>query len=508
MKSRKAKCSIFCNDICDETRILLTEKCNFKCIFCHNEGNKANTKKPTDNPNTLQQSVRLLLDKGCRDITFTGGEPLLKSELLLNILQFIRSCDQKIPVTIVSNLSLLNTDLIDQFVQLNNIRFNVSFHLPDNVGYQNLTGQKHFSLTSLQKKLAELKARNIVFKMNAVALRETTSKRQNVTDIIEFARKQGAMSCKLIELLIVEQNRKLIDSHISIDSVEKNLPDGFHFLRNTPRGKIFADNTNFNVELQRCRCSFGCELCIKISQTALLDSNGMYWSCFDKPEYKMPLYDIGYEQTMQKENEIKNVMFNHYGQLSPAIIRAPEMADKIMQVWFMFDNNEISKNIKIIAQKSRHKNMRSFKTFFFRPKYENNCDENSPIVAVQCYSHDPENAYLIITWISLVEQYGLPINIFTFFDSEPKLKGNFQYLERFLSSLGWIQSFNITAEENQYDYKDAVFSIQVINSKHTFLYVSLKNDAGIRLAQKIKTYTNIKLVNIPYNLLIESCNNQ
>ncbi|MDR0336429.1 MAG: 4Fe-4S cluster-binding domain-containing protein, partial [Planctomycetaceae bacterium] len=102
MKSRETKCSIFCNDICDETRILLTEKCNFKCIFCHNEGNKVNTKKPTDNPNTLQQSVRLLLDKGCRDITFTGGEPLLKSELLLNILQFIRSCDQKIPVTIVS----------------------------------------------------------------------------------------------------------------------------------------------------------------------------------------------------------------------------------------------------------------------------------------------------------------------------------------------------------------------------------------------------------------------
>jgi hypothetical protein len=213
---------------------------------------------------------------------------------------------------------------------------------------------------------------------------------------------------------------------------------------------------------------------------------------------------------MQKENEIKNAMLKHYGQLSPAIIRAPEMADKIMQVWFTFDNNEISKNIEIITQSSssRSKNIRSFKTFFFRPKCESNCDENSPIVAVQCYSHDPENAYLIITWISLVEQYGLPINIFTFFDSEPKLKGNFQYLERFLSSLGWIQSFNITAEENQYDYKDAIFSIQVINEKHIFLNVSLKNEAGIRLAQEIKTYTNIKPVNIPYNLLIESCVHQ
>jgi molybdenum cofactor biosynthesis enzyme MoaA len=509
MKLNETKPPVFCNDTCDETRILLTEKCNFKCVFCHNEGNKTNTKhKPTNNPDSLRQSVRLLLENGCRDITFTGGEPLLESKLLVNTLQFIRNFDQKIPVTIVSNISCLNKELIDQFVQLGNIRFNVSFHSPDNACYQKLTGQNHFSLKSLQKKLTELKTHDIAFKMNAVALHETTSDRQHVADIIEFARKQGAMSCKLIELLIVEQNQKLINSHLSIDSIEKNLSDRFHFLRNTPRGKIFADDANFNVELQRCRCSFGCEQCSKISQTASLDSNGMHWSCFDKPECKEPLYKIGYKQTMQKGNEVKRIIVKRYGQLSPSIIREAETADKIAQAWFTFDNNEITKSAELIVQKSIPKNIRSFEAFFFRLKCANNCAKNLPVVAVQRYSHDPENAYLIVEWILLVEKYGLPVNIFTFLDSKPILKGNFQYLERFLSSLGWIQSFNITAKDRQYVYEDAVFSIQIIDDKHHFIYVSLKNEAGIRLAQEIKTYPGVKPVNVPYNLLVASCAHQ
>ena len=63
-----------------EMRYALTEKCNFKCLFCHNEGLGHEGRADVSNEHIaeiLEEAIQL----GHTDITFTGGEPLLKNRV-------------------------------------------------------------------------------------------------------------------------------------------------------------------------------------------------------------------------------------------------------------------------------------------------------------------------------------------------------------------------------------------------------------------------------------------
>jgi molybdenum cofactor biosynthesis enzyme MoaA len=75
-----------------EMRYALTEKCNFRCLFCHNEGlGHAERNVISDEQvfNLLQEAVRL----GHTDITLTGGEPLLKKKRLQFLLHRLGKLD-------------------------------------------------------------------------------------------------------------------------------------------------------------------------------------------------------------------------------------------------------------------------------------------------------------------------------------------------------------------------------------------------------------------------------
>jgi GTP cyclohydrolase subunit MoaA len=67
-------------------RISLTDRCNFDCVYCHNEG-LGDTRGPLD-PQDAEMAaadvirfLEVVEEYGVRKVKFTGGEPMLRSDL-------------------------------------------------------------------------------------------------------------------------------------------------------------------------------------------------------------------------------------------------------------------------------------------------------------------------------------------------------------------------------------------------------------------------------------------
>ena len=67
-------------------RVSLTDRCNFDCVYCHNEGlgDTRGPMDPQDDEMSADEVVRFLevvSEFGVRKVKFTGGEPMLRGDL-------------------------------------------------------------------------------------------------------------------------------------------------------------------------------------------------------------------------------------------------------------------------------------------------------------------------------------------------------------------------------------------------------------------------------------------
>ena len=67
-------------------RVSLTDRCNFDCVYCHNEGlgDTRGPMEPADDEMTADEVVRVLEvanEFGIDSVKFTGGEPMLREDL-------------------------------------------------------------------------------------------------------------------------------------------------------------------------------------------------------------------------------------------------------------------------------------------------------------------------------------------------------------------------------------------------------------------------------------------
>ena len=60
-------------------RMSLTNRCNLKCIYCHNEGEQGSGKEIT--VDEVARIVRVAAKFGVNKVKFSGGEPLMRTDL-------------------------------------------------------------------------------------------------------------------------------------------------------------------------------------------------------------------------------------------------------------------------------------------------------------------------------------------------------------------------------------------------------------------------------------------
>lgn len=235
-----------------ELRLLLTQKCNFKCGFCHKEG-VSECKKEVLNADDYAFVYKLLRDwYGWHTVSITGGEPLCRSDLN-EILKKLYDEDAKI--TLITNGSLLAKHLdICSYLE----KLTVSVHTTDNSKYQNIIGVP-FNFDSLKENLNLVRKTypktNIRF--NSTIVKDVNSSENSIFEIIRFAKDLGA-SIKFIELL--PNSKEDEENFVSIDEIEIILNEhNFTLIENGLLQRMYFDGESIIV-LAKIVCSVSRQL--------------------------------------------------------------------------------------------------------------------------------------------------------------------------------------------------------------------------------------------------------
>ena len=178
-------------------RISVTDRCDFRCVYCMSENM---TFLPKANLLTLEELHRLaslFIECGIEKIRLTGGEPLVRK----NLMWLIEKLSQKIgksnlkELTITTNGSQLASfanDLADNEIK----RINVSLDTLDSDLFKKITRWGELSKVLDGIKVAQ--ESGIKIKINTVALKGIND--QEIPSIIKWAHSNG-MDITLIETM-------------------------------------------------------------------------------------------------------------------------------------------------------------------------------------------------------------------------------------------------------------------------------------------------------------------
>jgi GTP 3',8-cyclase len=192
-------------------RISLTQKCNLRCIYCHAEGEV----EPKDQMSVAEiaELMQVGAKHGVRSIKFTGGEPLLRRD----ILDIIRAVPAGIESSMTTNGTLL-AELATDLKEAGLSRVNVSLDSLRHDRYREVAGKDCLDsvLAGIQ---AAIDAGLTPVKINMVLLEGIND--DEIEDFLAFVRGNRNLVLQLIELMEFHGCR----SHGDVDGVERNLSD-------------------------------------------------------------------------------------------------------------------------------------------------------------------------------------------------------------------------------------------------------------------------------------------
>lgn len=204
-----------CNRPVLNLRISVTQQCDKHCPYCHREGET--------NPSTsmtveeIVRTVRIAISLGINRVKLTGGEPLLRKEIL-KIVRGIRELDGLTDLSMTTNGAYMK-GLAKDLKKAGLSRVNISLPTLDPNVYNNIMGG------NLQDALEGVKAA-VETGMQPVKLNMLILKNVNddeLDNMIKFAAQTGAI-LQLIELEPINLSNKYYERHhLSLDKIEQKL---------------------------------------------------------------------------------------------------------------------------------------------------------------------------------------------------------------------------------------------------------------------------------------------
>ncbi|MEM4852209.1 MAG: GTP 3',8-cyclase MoaA [Thermofilum sp.] len=174
-------------------RVTVTHDCNYSCLFCHREGEPLGGTF-TFKPEHFRLMVQAAYSLGVKQVKLTGGEPLLRRDIV-EIAEELSSLGKKdLEVSITTNGFLL-VENASRLSEAGVSRVNVSLHSLERNTYKLLTGRD-----SLSKALAGVDAAidaGLGVKLNFVL---TWLNAREVPRLLDFASSKG-VNVNLIELI-------------------------------------------------------------------------------------------------------------------------------------------------------------------------------------------------------------------------------------------------------------------------------------------------------------------
>ncbi|MFD1326889.1 GTP 3',8-cyclase MoaA [Mycoplana ramosa] len=178
-------------------RVSVTDRCDFRCTYCMAENMTFLPKKDLLTLEELNRLCAAFIDKGVRKIRLTGGEPLVRK----NIMHLVRELGRQVEagrldeLTLTTNGSQLSryaTELADCGVR----RINVSLDTRDPDKFRAIT--RWGDLAKVMEGIEAAQAAGLKIKLNAVALRDFNDR--EIPDMLHWAHDRG-MDLTLIETM-------------------------------------------------------------------------------------------------------------------------------------------------------------------------------------------------------------------------------------------------------------------------------------------------------------------
>jgi len=355
-----------------EVRISLTEKCNLNCMFCHSEGLDSSIKRDKIDQDRLSLLLGQLVKNEYTDITFTGGEPLLKNQLLTDIIKNTLSRCEPLPdITVVTNGTYLDQQFLDVLSAYpGNKKINFSYHYFTADDFFRITSQPKKQFEKIKTNLELAASSDVPVKVNMVVLRNINNQDDYLQQMIDYLAKIGADSLKLLELLVPEGSAQLFDYYYETEGLELFLNQVADLSEIETRRKKYRlkKNHDFIIEVQRLTCKFGCEKCHLIRDRTI-DSELNYFPCFVLNTQKIDLVDFDKINDYFSQGDAlisKNI--ENFGNKSPILISEAEYVKKIRELYFYFNPNQYQSVIaKLKSADFTLVRMRNFRYKYYRP---------------------------------------------------------------------------------------------------------------------------------------------
>ena len=125
----------------DKIRILVANGCNYRCRFCHNEGQSKYSPSQYMSYDNFKTLIDFVKDQDISELCFSGGEPFLNKDLI----RMIRYADDNTASDIgcATNLSLI-TDTQIQELSSTRVKFNIQFPFASDADFRDSTGSGNY----------------------------------------------------------------------------------------------------------------------------------------------------------------------------------------------------------------------------------------------------------------------------------------------------------------------------------------------------------------------------
>src|SRR6056297_563094 len=178
-------------------RVSLTDRCNFDCVYCHNEG-LGDTRGPMEaqddelTADTIVAFLEVAAEFGVDSVKFTGGEPMLREDLE----EIVRRAPDEMEVSMTTNGTFLPgraPDLVDAGLE----RVNVSQDALDPEAFAEVTQSGAYDKV-IEGVEAALDAGLAPVKLNMVVFEATAG---HVPAMVEHVAANDGLQLQLIEYM-------------------------------------------------------------------------------------------------------------------------------------------------------------------------------------------------------------------------------------------------------------------------------------------------------------------
>ncbi len=192
-----------------DLRFSVTKRCNFGCAYCHDEGMGpiVRPRDPHDeevSPAEIERIVRTAREFGIRSVKFTGGEPLVRSDLEEIVDRTVRHVPD---VSLTTNGSML-ADRAERLRDAGLKRVNVSV---DSMRPEEFRSIRRGSLAPVLKGIREaLRVGLKPVKLNMVVFRPTVDR---LAEMIEYVADSDGLKLQLIQFMpeLVDHREWMVD---------------------------------------------------------------------------------------------------------------------------------------------------------------------------------------------------------------------------------------------------------------------------------------------------------